>query len=411
MNSALQVHVPESTQPTLQRLRFAACLMALTCLAGCGGKAPPPQNKTIPSTIPAPSPAISQNTPPKTDTGTPKPTKPAKAAPARPPLPAGTNPQSVFDVEATNPVTEVDTSSVTNVEDQFTVESGKPGIDSTRMVVTAVAPASTGQPRQGFNLPTGFVPLPEYGYSTDGLPLRIRCQKTNSVLALVPEGVVRIGSDTGPPESQPEFPVHIDTFYMEIYEVSVEQFEVYRQDLKEKKKPMATTLNPSAPGRTPVLGVPWGHAQLYARWAGMDLPTEVEFEKAARGPNSLRTPWGDSRAVWPDARTTATVTTVGAYRGDMSPYGIFDLAGNAREWCNDLYSDQAHREAIGSSGQAPHNWPGPKKNLVAGQRTVKGNGADWSAWHREGRDMGKGAADVGFRCLLRIPTTPPKASS
>jgi hypothetical protein len=53
-----------------------------------------------------------------------------------------------------------------------------------------------------------------------------------------------------------------------------------------------------------------------------------------------------------------------------------------------------------------HNWPGPKKVRDMNLRVIKGNGKDWSAWTREGKDMGKGHNDLGFRCILRIPPDP-----
>ena len=384
-------------------------VMVLALATGCGGgKTEQPKNKVIPPTV-----VVNQGAPPTTHKSeSPQPAKPGKAAVAAKvvQLPPGTDPSSVFDVSAINQPSDVGPPSP-NPLDQFVVAAGKPGVDSTQMIVAAVEPVAKQTPKAGFSLPTGFVALPDAGYSPDGLPLRILCEKVDSVLALVPGGVIRIGTNAGPSESQPEFSVHVDTFYMEVFEVNVLQFETYRQDLKEKKKPIPTTLNPAAPPRTPVLGVPWGNAQFYARWAGMDLPTEAEFEKATRGPSSLRTPWGDSRAIWPNKRTPETLTTAGAYSGDMSPYGIYDLAGNAREWCSDLYSDHAHREAVGTNGQAPHNWPGPKKASTANMRVVKGNGADWSAWHRQGREMGKGYPDVGFRCVLHIANAESKAGN
>ena len=383
--------------------------MVLGLVIGCGGKPQEqPKNKVIAPVVVA-NPSIAPASP-KPDAS--RPTKPGKApAVARVvQLPPGTDPKSVFEISAINQPMDVGPRTA-NPQDQFIVEAGKAGVDSTRMVVAAVEPVAKQTPKAGFSLPTGFVALPDAGYSPDGLPLRIRCEKVGSVLALVPGGVVRIGTNSGPSECQPEFSVQIDTFYMEVFEVTVPQFEVYRQDMRDKKKPIPMTLNPSAPPRTPVLGVPWGNAQVYARWAGMDLPTEAEFEKASRGPNSLRTPWGDSRAIWPNVRTPDTLTTVGAYAGDMSPYGIYDLAGNAREWCNDLYSDHAHREAVSTNGPAPHNWPGPKKGSIANMRVVKGNGPDWSAWHRQGREVGKGQPDVGFRCVLRIANAETKAGN
>ena len=388
-------------------VRLVGFVVVLCLATGCGGGKPQtPQTKVVPQTIPAANPNPPANpAKPKAAVAN----KPAKESSAKP-LPPGTDPQSVFEVAAINQPLEVGPGTAL-VENQFVVGAGQRGVDSTRLVVASVEPVAKGKPKQGFSLPTGFIALPDAGYSDDGLPLRIRCEKTGSVLALVPGGGVHVGTNSGPAECQPEFSVHVDTFYMELFEVTVEQFEVYRQEQKDKKKPVPTTLNPTAAQRTPVLGVAWGVAQLYARWAGMDLPTEAEFEKATRGPNSLRTPWGDSRAIWPNNRTPDTLTTVGAYSSDMSPYGPYDLAGNAREWCSDIYSDHGHRDAVSTSGQAPHNWPGPKKAANGNLRVVKGNGPDWSAWHRQGREIGKAHPDVGFRGVLRVITPEPKAGT
>lgn len=384
---------------------FSIVVIAI-CAVGCGGgNASKPADIKV---VPAPAPAANANPAPANTVKSSPNTKPAKIAPgaAVQTWPPGTDPRSIFDVGSPNARTEVSAPTV-SIDDQFTVESGQSEKDSTQLIVTVAPPVSRGTPRQGFNLPTGFTAIAAAGYSDDGLPLRIQCARTGSTLVLVPAGVATIGSNDGPEESRPELSIHLDTFYLEMFEVTVEQFENYRQDCKEKKKPMPTSLNPTAPPRTPVLGVTFAAAQQYARWAAMDLPTEAEFEKAARGPNRLRTPWGDSRAVWPTLRSPETVTVVGTFRSDMSPYGAYDLAGNAKEWCLDLYSEHAHRDAAGPNGQVPHNWPGPKKVSNGNLRVVKGNGPDWSAWQREGREVSKGQPDVGFRCVLRILTPQP----
>ncbi|MBC8114160.1 MAG: SUMF1/EgtB/PvdO family nonheme iron enzyme [Candidatus Saccharimonas sp.] len=316
-------------------------------------------------------------------------------------LPPGTDPRSVFNVSEVS--MDVAAPRRFQPEDQFTVVSGIRGIDSTQMVVVRGAtPAKTGIARRDFSLPKGFVTVKGSEYSEDGLPLRIQCEKSGTTMALVPAGVFKMGTNEGPSDCQPEFSLHLDAFYMDVFEVTVGDFEKYRQDQKEKKKPMPPTTNPTSSPATPVLGVPWGMAQNYARWLSLELPTEAEFEKAARGPNSLRTPWGDGRAVWPVPRTPETLTVTGAFATDCSSYGIHDLAGNAREWCSDMYSDHAHRDAVASSNQTPHNWAGPKKVSNSNLRVVKGNAPDWSAWARQGRDIGKTLPDVGFRCVLRI---------
>ena len=377
---------------------------------GCGGgksqNQPTSQNVVIQPANPVANPMPGGTSKPKADNAA-RAARPAKGESA-PPLPPGTDPRSVFNVMVTSDQPIELGPRAGDPDDRFQVESGTRGLDSSRLTVAAVGPVVKGQPRPGFTVPRGFVAMPEFGYSEDGLPYRIRCQKTNSVLALVTGGIAKIGSEAGPAETQPEFSVQIDTFYMEIFEVSVEQFEAYRREMRDKKKAVPPMSNPSDPPRNPALGVPWANAEFYARWAGMELPTEAEFEKAARGPNGLRTPWGDGRAVWPDNRTTTTITVQGTYPGDMSPYGIYDLAGNAMEWCSDWYSDHAHQEAAGSGGQAPHNWSGPKKASAPNHRAVKGNGAEWSAWHRQGREVGRGYPEIGFRCVLRVTVTDPK---
>jgi formylglycine-generating enzyme required for sulfatase activity len=90
-----------------------------------------------------------------------------------------------------------------------------------------------------------------------------------------------------------------------------------------------------------------------------------------------------------------------SFRTDISPYGVFDLAGNAREWCSDSYSDVAYQEATRNGETVVRNWPGPKRAVIANHRVVKGNGPDWMSWHRRPAHMRTPGNDVGFRCVLR----------
>ena len=395
--------------------RCAVLLALVAMLPGCGGGAKP--NASKPVKVPAPVVANNAGAPavgaaPKRNEPANQPARKAAGTSKQKPLPPGIDPRSVFDVSATSQPMEVAAPLRIRPEDEFSVLSGARGVDSTQMIIASVAtPANKRTARQGFSLPKGFVALTDSGYSEDGLPLRIQCEKSGTTMALVPAGIFKMGANEGPSDCQPEFSLHLDAYYMDVFEVTVGDFENYRQDQKEKKKPIPLTTNPSAPSRTPVLGVPFGTAQSYARWLSLELPTEAEFEKAARGPHRLRTPWGDGRAVWPVARTTETLVVTGAFANDRSPYGIYDLAGNAREWCSDLYSDHAHREAVASSNQTPRNWAGPKKVSNINLRVVKGNAPDWSAWGRQSRDIGKGFPDVGFRCVLKVTVPEAKAGA
>lgn len=303
-----------------------------------------------------------------------------------------------MDITATNGVTPTN---------QYQVAYADSKSNSTIYSVESMGAATQGQtligkgsPKPGFSLPKGFTEYKPTGYDDSGLPLRIVCAKTGKLLALIPGGPSIVGSDDAPGESQPSYNVVLDSFYMEIQEVTVDDYEKYRSELKEKKKPSAPApSNPNADPDFPALGVSWAGAQGYVRWAGLELPTEAEFEKAARGPKGFRTPWGDGKPL----ATTKRLTKVGSNREDTSPYGVLDLAANAKEWCADLYSPTANAEAAAAGlKDVLHNWQGPKKVREMNLRVVKGNGPDWSLWHREGHDMQKVNPQIGFRGVLRL---------
>jgi sulfatase modifying factor 1 len=97
--------------------------------------------------------------------------------------------------------------------------------------------------------------------------------------------------------------------------------------------------------RHPVICVSWHGAQAYAKWAGCRLPSEVEWEKAARGTEGWKYPWGNEfkeDACNYGGKYNGT-TEVGRFENGKSPYGCFDMAGNVWEWCADWFSDGNER--------------------------------------------------------------------
>ncbi len=383
-------------------------------LWGCGtAPLPPPADppKPLPVPVAAAPAAGATGGQPANSKGTAK--AKAKAAPVE--AYPNESRANVFEVTATAEPMTTEVAPRFREDEKFVIVAGLAGSDSSQF--TAVGKGNTGAAAtpaaSSLKLPEGFTAMTEFGTGEEGAPLRIRCQKDESVMALVPAGLATVGTDSGPAEAQPAFSVFIDAFYMDVTEVTATQFEMYRDELrKDKKRVPPPPVNANAGEGWPALGVSWGDAQNFLRWAGKELPTEAEFEKAARGNDGFRSPWGNGRPVWGSPRTPKTLVVVGAFVGDQSPYGIYDLAGNAREWTADFYRANAHQQAADeAAAKALRNWTGPKTATTGSQRVIKGGGDDWAVWHRSAADMSALLPDVSFRGVLRLSSIKPASET
>jgi formylglycine-generating enzyme required for sulfatase activity len=224
--------------------------------------------------------------------------------------------------------------------------------------------------------------------------------------------------------------VYLDSFYLDRYEVTNALFEKFVRatghrttaehdgdagvsrrisgKLQYLMVKGATWRSPAGPGSTapqdhPVVQVSWDDAQAYCRWAGKRLPTEAEWEKAARGPDGRRQPWGNTwekdRARFDDNRgffAKETTAPVGSYPSGASPFGILDLAGNVWEWVQDWYG-------LYDSGTL-RNPTGPSSGQL---RVVRGGAWDNAGWNLQSVFRGKNAPTHrsnahGFRCAQGI---------
>ena len=156
-------------------------------------------------------------------------------------------------------------------------------------------------------------------------------------LMYVPAGEFTMGSNHNPNEL-PIRQVYLDAYWMAKNLVTVAQFRDftkstgYKYDWKALKPQWGWIDN------HPMVLVNWEDCRAYCKWAGGDLPTEAQFEKAARGTDAREFPWGN-RFEATRLRTNTTFTApVGSYPTGVSPFGCLDMAGNVFEWCLDYYS-------------------------------------------------------------------------
>ena len=275
-------------------------------------------------------------------------------------------------------------------------------------IVTAELP-NAAAPEVTQRIPAGFTPVLKEGYTDSGWPRRIRGDVDGKEMACVPAGLFTQGHDRGSPDAAPAHPASMDTYYIDVTEVTIGEFMKFKTALTGKDGGPVTPVPLTGDARLPVVKLAWKDASNYCKWAKKDLPTEAEWEKAGRGPDAGVYPWGNERVLWHKARTPGQIDPVGSYPHDRSRYGVMDLSGNVREWCSDWYHNAAYAEAKSKDGSPPHNWTGPKK-ASNGDRVVKGSMDGWELWLRGSHGMTKPAADIGFRGVLRCGGEAAKAA-
>jgi iron(II)-dependent oxidoreductase len=204
-----------------------------------------------------------------------------------------------------------------------------------------------------------------------------------------------------------EFPqrrVWVDDFYIDIHEVTNAQYKVYL-DSTRVEAPHRWVDGNYGLGEDgfPVISITWEEAAAYAKWIGKRLPTEAEWEKAARGTDGRVYPWGNSfdRAL---ANNGERLLPVALYPSGVSPYGCYDMAGNAAEWV-DAWYEAYPRE---SSHVVPEGVPDRNPGFSRERRVYRGGSFNsFSKYlrcaNREHTAPGKRWVYIGFRCAKDPP--------
>ena len=222
----------------------------------------------------------------------------------------------------------------------------------------------------------------------------------------IPSGSFIRGSNegTGRADEMPRTKIFLDAFSIDKYEVTNAHYLEFIAATGHKE-PMNVYAEGSlfkVPGikNLPVVQVTWHDASDYCQWAGKRLPTEAEWEKAARGTDGRIYPWGNDDPSNEHANydreweNTDTLKPVGSQPKGASPYGVYDMSGNAREWVQDWYDKDYYQHA------PQKNPKGPNKSLL---KVIRGG-----SWHSFDADIraaarGKGGFALkthgtGFRC-------------
>jgi formylglycine-generating enzyme required for sulfatase activity len=183
--------------------------------------------------------------------------------------------------------------------------------------------------------------------------------KDGAPMVLVPAGEFTMGGN----EAVSEKPVHrvaLVAYYMDKYEVTVEQYAKFLEETKRGTPPEWKILNQPLHQKHPVVMVDWSDADTYCQWAEKRLPTEAEWEKAARGTDERVYPWGNDvptplRANYGKNKWNnhAALVPVGTLEAGQSSYGIHDMAGNVWDWVSDWYSKIYYKTSPSQNPKGP----------------------------------------------------------
>lgn len=262
-----------------------------------------------------------------------------------------------------------------------------------------------------------------------------------SVLARVPAGRFRMGSTpeeiaraTGDEregdrfalkQEMPAFEPHVADFYIGVHAVTNDQFVRFLNSARPGPAKFSEWLPATDHIRAadgtgvgfrcdagfethPAVHLSWRGALAYCAWAGLRLPTEIEWEKAARGADGRLYPWGDtwdeSRLRWygGDRGEGETTAPVDAYPEGRSPYGCLQMAGNVEEWCADGYRPAVYRRYAAGDLATPAMGYG---RVVRGGTCLRRHRLEFRCAMRRGNDESLvNILFLGLRCARDVPS-------
>ena len=208
-------------------------------------------------------------------------------------------------------------------------------------------------------------------------------------------------------DEKPARQVTIGSYFIDLYEITNAQYQRFVEETNRHRQEVMVFFDDISvlfQPKLPAVGVSWFDADAYCAWNGKRLPTEAEWEHAARGDGDRSWPWGDHYADgYANARGEddgfAYTAPVGSFEAGRSPFGLYDMSGNVLEWVFDWYDEFYYKE-----GQVTHP-KGPDSGMT---KAVRGG-----SWDNVGNDLRttkryavapyRKEATIGFRCAMDAP--------
>jgi iron(II)-dependent oxidoreductase len=310
-------------------------------------------------------------------------------------------------------VVEADTEKQLKVD--LVAYGGKLSISSTPLGATIIiGKRSWGKTNKTLKLPPGsyLVKLVKPGYHSKSQRVKVKDGESTQLsltltkkgvstipgMVYVPEGEFTMGTEKGEEDERPVHRVYVAGFYIDKYEVTNKEYKKFLTATGRRTPDFWSDTDLNKPN-LPVVGVSWEDGKAYCKWVGKRLPTEAEWEKAARGTDGRRYPWGNKYSAkranaygnQDGFQFTAPVDSLAA---GASPFGVLNMAGNVWEWCADWYAEDYYA----------HTSPKSPKGPSSGQlRVIRGGSWEDTAaalriTNRHAAEPDYSAYNLGFRC-------------
>ena len=221
-------------------------------------------------------------------------------------------------------------------------------------------------------------------------------------MKFIPPGPFVMGGrdEESPSNERPSHTVHLSAFFIDPFPVTnLDYLEFVRATGREPPRHWLKDKVPAGIGRHPVVNVSWEDAAAYAEWAGKRLPTEAEWEKAARGTDERNYPWGNRFVEGERCNSNnmiGTTTPVDEFPYGKSYYGLYDMAGNVYEWCQDYYDEEYYRTSPPANPKGPEG--GQERVIRGGSFSETRSGVRCT--HRASASETQTRDNIGFRLAM-----------